>query len=56
MQEELLQLLVRVAEGGGVPGQRADGDDQQKREFRQSPVEFHERLRDFGGEHRVDEV
>jgi hypothetical protein len=27
-QEELLQLLVRVADGGGVPGQRADSGDQ----------------------------
>ncbi len=56
-QEEFLQLLVRVAEGGGVPGQREDGGDQRKREFRQRPVELHERLRDFGsGEHRVDTV
>ncbi len=28
-QEELLQLLVRVADGGGVPRQQADGGDQQ---------------------------
>ncbi len=27
-QEELLQLFVRVADGGGVSGQRADGGDQ----------------------------
>ncbi len=56
-QEELLQLLVWVADGSGVPGQRVDGGDQQKREFRQGPVELHERLGDFGGgEHRVDAV
>jgi hypothetical protein len=56
-QEEFLQLLVRVAEGGGVPGQRADGGDQRKREFGQRPVELREQLRDFcGGEHRVDAV
>jgi hypothetical protein len=48
---------VRVAEGRGVPRQQADGGDQQKREFRQRPVELRERLRDFGGgEHRVDAV
>ena len=46
-QEELLQLLVRVGDGGGVPGQRADGGDQRKREFCQSPVELLERLRDL---------
>jgi hypothetical protein len=34
-----------------------DGGDQQKREFRQSPVELREQLCDFGGsEHRVDAV
>ncbi len=48
-QEEFLQLLVRVTEGGGVPGQRADGGDQRKREFCQRPVELRERLRAFGG-------
>jgi hypothetical protein len=56
-QEELLQLLGRVTEGGGVPGQQADGGDQRKRKFCQSPVELRERLRDFGcGEHRDDAV
>jgi hypothetical protein len=30
-QEELLQLLVRVADGGGIPRQRADGGDQRER-------------------------
>ncbi len=37
-QEELLQFFVQVADGGGVPGQRADGGDQQKRQFSQGPV------------------
>jgi hypothetical protein len=56
-QEEFLQLLVRVAEDGGVPGQQADDGEQGKREFRQRPVELRERLRDFGsGEHRDDAV
>jgi hypothetical protein len=36
-QEEFLQLLVRVAEGGGVPGQQADSGDQRKHEFPQRP-------------------
>jgi hypothetical protein len=57
VQEEFLHLLVRVAEGGWVPGQPADGGDQRKREFRQRPVELRERLRDFGGgEHYVKAV
>jgi hypothetical protein len=30
-QEELLQLLVWVADGGGIPRQRADGGDQRER-------------------------
>ncbi len=56
-QEDFLQVLVRVAEGGGVTGQRADGGDQRKREFHQRTIELRERLRDFGGgEHRVDAV
>jgi hypothetical protein len=46
-QKEFLQLLVRVAEGRGVPGQRVDSGDQRKREFRQHPVELHELLRDL---------
>ena len=29
-QEELLQLLVRVTDGGGIPPQRADGGDQRE--------------------------
>ncbi len=29
-QEEFLQLLVRVADGGGVPCQRANGGDQRE--------------------------
>ncbi len=43
-QEELLQLLVRVTDGGGIPGQRADGGDQRKRQFSQGPMEFCNRL------------
>ncbi len=46
-QEELLQLLVRVADGGGIPGQGADGGDQRKRQFSQGPVEFRDRLGDY---------
>ncbi len=56
-QEELLQLLVRVADGGGIPEQRADGGDQRKWQFSQGPVEFCDRLGDFGGgEHGVEAV
>ncbi len=56
-QEDVLQLLVRVAVGGGVLRQWADGGDQREREFRQRPVELRELLPDFGGdEHRVDAV
>ncbi len=57
-QEKLLQLFVRVADGGGVPGQRADGGDQRKRQFSQGPVvEFCDWLGDFGGsEHGVEAV
>jgi hypothetical protein len=51
-QEEVLQLLVRVAEGGGVLGLQADNGDKRKQKFRQRSVELHERLRDLGcGEH-----
>ncbi len=51
------QLFVRVADGGGVPGQRADGCDQRKRQFSQGPVEFCDRLGDVGGgKHGVEAV
>ncbi len=39
-QEDVLQLLLRVAGGGGVLGQRTDGGDQRERKFRQRPVEL----------------
>jgi hypothetical protein len=56
-QEELLQLLVRVADSGGVPGQRVGGGDQRKRQFSQGPVEFRDWLGDFGyGQHGVEAV
>jgi hypothetical protein len=56
-QEDVLQLLVRVALGGGALGQRADGGDQRERKFRLRPVELRERLCDLGGgEHCVDAV
>jgi hypothetical protein len=42
-QEELLQHFVRVADGGGVSGHRADGG-----QFSQGPVEFLDRLGDVG--------
>jgi hypothetical protein len=48
LQEELLQLFVRVADGGGVPGQWVDGGNQRKRQFSQGPVEFCDRLGDVG--------
>ncbi len=47
-QEELLQLLVRVADGGGIPRQQTDGGDQQERQFSQGPVELCDRLGDVG--------
>ena len=45
-QEELLQLLVRVGDGGGVPQQQADGGDQREGQLRHGPVEFYDRLGD----------
>ncbi len=57
LQEELLQLLVWVADGGGVSGQRADGGDQQKWQFSQGPVELCNRMGDVGsGECRVETI
>jgi hypothetical protein len=46
LQEELLQLLVRVGDGGGVARQRADGRGQREGKFRHGPVEFRDRLGD----------
>ena len=57
VQEDVLQLLVRVAVGGGVLAQRADGVDKRERELRQRPVELCEGCCNLGGdEHRVDAV
>ncbi len=39
-QEELLHLLVRVGDGGGVARQRADGGGQREGKFGHGPVEF----------------
>ncbi len=36
-KEELLQLFVRVADGGRVSGQRTDGGDPRKRQFKPRP-------------------
>ncbi len=46
LQEELLQLLVRVGDGGGVSRQRVDGGGQREGELRHGPVEFRDRLGD----------
>ncbi|MFN9943184.1 MAG: hypothetical protein ACK56I_27315, partial [bacterium] len=46
LQEELLQLPVRVGDGGGVARQRADRGGQGERELRHGPVEFRDRLGD----------
>ena len=52
-----MQLFVRLADGGGVSGQRADGGDQQKRQLNQGPVEFCDQLGDVGGgKHSVETV
>jgi hypothetical protein len=45
-QEELLQLPVRVGDGGGVARQWADGGDQREGQLRHGPVEFCDRLGD----------
>jgi hypothetical protein len=56
-QEDVLQLLVRVAVEGGVLGQGADGVDQREWKLRQCPVELREGGCDLGGgEHCVDAV
>ncbi len=47
-QEELLLLLVRVADSGGVPRQQADEGDQRERQFSQGLVELCDRLGDVG--------
>ncbi len=39
-QEDVLQLLVRVAVGGGDLGQLADGGDKRERKLPQHPVEL----------------
>jgi hypothetical protein len=49
VQEDVLQLFVRVAVRGGVLCQHADGGDQRERKLRQRPVELRERLRNLGG-------
>jgi hypothetical protein len=46
LQEELLQLLVRVGDGGGVAHQRADDRGQGEGKLRHGPVEFRNRLGD----------
>ncbi len=45
-QEELLQVFVRVGDGGGVPQQRADGGDQREGQLRHGTVEFCDGLSD----------
>jgi hypothetical protein len=56
-QEDVQQLLVRVAVEGGVLGQGADGVDQRERKLQQRPVELREGGCDLGsGEHCVDAV
>ncbi len=45
-QEELLQLPVRVGDGGGVPRQRADSGNQREGQLRHGPVEYCDRLGD----------
>jgi hypothetical protein len=46
LQEEILQLLVRVGDGGGVVHKRADGRGQREGKLRHGPVEFCNRLGD----------
>ncbi len=45
-QEELLQLLVRAADSGGILRQRVDGGDQRERQFSQGQVELCDRQGD----------
>jgi hypothetical protein len=56
-QEELLQLPVRVGDGGGVSRQRVDGGDQREGQLRHGPVEFRDRLGDVcRGKGGIEEV